>query len=244
MSKLWSSIELDILNKVYPEKGVCKELLEALPSRSSKAINVKASKLGIKVINPWNKLKTTSVYRNEILDYNIDIVGEYLGDKVKVSHKCLKCEHIWEAMPHNILADHGCPLCNKCISWKNNHTDIAYLYIVRVKRICDTQPFLKVGVSSNLSMRRLKDLKYSINKSSTIEVYDILDVYYGIGHDISNLETKIFKYLKELLVEPENWATFNGYTECLKYTSYSAIIDIISKVPNITKNKPIYTLNI
>ena len=42
---------------------------------------------------------------------NIEIIGEYVNNKAKIKCKCKIDGHEWEATPHNLLNDTGCPKC-------------------------------------------------------------------------------------------------------------------------------------
>ena len=49
----------------------------------------------------------------ETINPNIIVLGEYINSKNKIRVKCKKCEHIWKAIPSNLLRNHGCPKCAK-----------------------------------------------------------------------------------------------------------------------------------
>ena len=61
------------------------------------------------------KNKTTEYFINELKEINndIEVVGEYKGNKTKIKCKCKKCGHEWEAIPTNLLKGSGCPKCNE-----------------------------------------------------------------------------------------------------------------------------------
>lgn len=50
MAQLWTTSEVEILKENYPLLGSGRKILELLPGRTSKSINVKASRLGLKVL--------------------------------------------------------------------------------------------------------------------------------------------------------------------------------------------------
>lgn len=58
--------------------------------------------------------KTTEEFKKQIQDINsnIEILGEYQGNKIKISCKCKICSHEWEARPDNLF-HWGCPKCNQ-----------------------------------------------------------------------------------------------------------------------------------
>ena len=62
-----------------------------------------------------SRKKTSEYFKNELKIVNPDVIciGEYYNSKTKIKVKCLKCGHIWEALPSNLLRGSGCPKCNK-----------------------------------------------------------------------------------------------------------------------------------
>ena len=58
--------------------------------------------------------KKQEEFENELhmVNPNIRIIGEYKGLNKKISCMCLKDNHEWEALPSNLLRNHGCPFCN------------------------------------------------------------------------------------------------------------------------------------
>ena len=61
------------------------------------------------------KRKTTSEFIVELsrINSNIEVLGQYQGAYAKVQCRCKKCNHIWMAVPNNILTKRsGCPNCS------------------------------------------------------------------------------------------------------------------------------------
>lgn len=60
------------------------------------------------------KKKTQEQYIKDVFNVNknIEVLGEYINSRVKIQHKCKKCNNVWYASPHDILDLHGCPKCN------------------------------------------------------------------------------------------------------------------------------------
>lgn len=58
--------------------------------------------------------KTTSEFIVELsnINPNIEVLGQYEGAYTPVQCRCIKCKHIWMAVPHNILTKSGCPNCS------------------------------------------------------------------------------------------------------------------------------------
>lgn len=58
--------------------------------------------------------KTHEEYIKQVnaVNPNIEVVGEYINRKTKITHKCKLCDNEWETIPYNILSGQGCPKCN------------------------------------------------------------------------------------------------------------------------------------
>lgn len=52
------------------------------------------------------------IKRLNIINKDITVVSKYQLADIKVECKCNKCGYIWEALPYNLLNNHGCPICN------------------------------------------------------------------------------------------------------------------------------------
>ena len=59
------------------------------------------------------KRKTHDEFINEIKNINpfILVIGTYVNCSTKIEVKCLKCNHIWNAVPNSLIQGHGCPAC-------------------------------------------------------------------------------------------------------------------------------------
>ena len=59
--------------------------------------------------------KTTEYFINELkeVNENIEILGEYKGNKIKTKVRCKIDGYEWEATPNNLLNGYGCPKCNE-----------------------------------------------------------------------------------------------------------------------------------
>ena len=59
------------------------------------------------------KNKTTEYFINELKEVNdnIEILGEYKGNSIKIKCRCKKDGHEWEAIPSSLLSGYGCPKC-------------------------------------------------------------------------------------------------------------------------------------
>lgn len=62
-----------------------------------------------------NNLKKTHkeyVAELELVNQNIEVLGEYVNTNTKILHKCKTCNHEWLVTPHHLLHDRGCPICS------------------------------------------------------------------------------------------------------------------------------------
>ena len=59
------------------------------------------------------KRKTHEEYVKQVAKINpdVEVIGFYTGDNNKIKHKCKIDNHIWDAIPHNILSGKGCSMC-------------------------------------------------------------------------------------------------------------------------------------
>ena len=81
------------------------------------------------------KNKTTEYFKQELKKINsdIEILGEYKGNDVKIKCRCLNDNYIWYTTPSILLSGSGCPKCNiskgeKRIMKFLNNKNIMYIY--------------------------------------------------------------------------------------------------------------------
>lgn len=57
--------------------------------------------------------KTQNTYIKQVNEINkdIEVVGDYIGAKIPIKHKCKICAYEWNSSPDSILHNHGCPKC-------------------------------------------------------------------------------------------------------------------------------------
>ena len=62
-----------------------------------------------------NASKTTEEFKQELkeINNNIEVLGEYIGNKTKVKCKCKIDGYEWEAVPNSLLSGCGCPKCSE-----------------------------------------------------------------------------------------------------------------------------------
>lgn len=148
---------------------------------------------------------------NEIVDKRIEgsdvyRIGDYKGDKVFIEWKCKKCNHIWEAMPNNILRGRKCPKC----TLKQKESRVA----TYLKELCsiDFEKFIpEYRILRNPKTNRFLpfdiyiehgDLKFLIEIHGK-QHYEIVGGYYNSIEE--------FNYRKEIDSFKKNWAIKNNY---------------------------------
>ena len=59
------------------------------------------------------KRKTHEEFINEMKTINpsLLVIGTYVNCSTKIEVKCLKCNHVWKAVPNSLIQGHGCPAC-------------------------------------------------------------------------------------------------------------------------------------
>lgn len=225
MAKAWNTEEISILMEQYLIIGNCKKLGEMLPNRTYNGIQQKAASLKLKVLKPWNKLKTTSTYSSELSARNISVLGTYINSITKILHECNICGTKWEATPGNVVRGTGCPKCARIQdSAADFEKDIkAKLYVLKITLI-DKVEFIKVGITRSISNNRINGIKYEIGLSNIIDIKEIVVLEDKLDY-ILNLESKILR--NKNLVRFTSDLRFSGYTETFKVGELPSIIDIL-----------------
>lgn len=221
----WTEEEISILITNYPKLGTSRDMEDLLPGRSSKGIQVKATRIGLKVSNPWNKLKTTEQYSSEILPQGIIVLEKYINDATKLNHKCISCEHTWESKPNNILNGSGCPICNRGFgsryATENTYPEIAYIYLLKIRT--KEEEFLKVGITTVPTNRRVWQISSEIGED--LVSCDIIKKIQSSGRLITLTEGKILK--DPTLVKHTTNIPFKGRTELFHTSEEDKILDML-----------------
>jgi len=119
--------------------NICGNIWDSLPSN----LVSKSRGHGCKKCFLKNKTKTHKSFINElhIINPNIDILSDYINNKTKIECKCLICNYIWCAEPHNLLLHKNkdsigskCPMCSN----KLKKTNAIFL-----KELENINPFIK-----------------------------------------------------------------------------------------------------
>ena len=83
--------------------------------------------------------KTQKEYIEEAMCKNttVEVVGEYLGDGVKILHRCKMCGNEWSVAPGHILRGCGCPKCGRETA-RHKKTKSHHTYIQEVQELHPT----------------------------------------------------------------------------------------------------------
>ena len=101
-----------------------------------------------------NIKKTTEEFKQEIKDINdnIEILGEYINNKIKIKCKCKIDGHEWEMTPNSLLNGQGCPKCgikSRVEKRSKTHKD----FIKEIKKINDDIEILGEYVNSQTKIK-------------------------------------------------------------------------------------------
>ena len=221
MAKKWTDIEDSILKEQYPILGT----KVVLNGRTINSIATRASFLKLKVIN--HKFNTT-IYKEILLDKDIEVLEEYINSKTSISHKCLYCDNIWKTAPINItrIRSSGCPKCNKGYGYdlKLNNPKKASLYILEI--IVGEYNFIKVGVTCRPLNARVNELHSSLKPLGLPKL--------NILYTIDNSFTNILKLEDTLLSLFEHYTfkdfKFSGSTELLNINTKESMLKYLEGI--------------
>lgn len=221
-SKLWSSIEIQLLTELYG-KVPREELEYKLTGRTYSSIKLKASRLKLSNSDNNNRLiNDPTYYPNRLLGTNIKNIEPYRGSKKKIAHQCQVCEYIWSTSPDSIYTGSGCPNCNRKGGKCRNSR--GYLYLLHIKT--DKEEFLKVGITILDNKKRLNQLKTDIRAHRDIVDISILKNVSLSGEDADSLELLILKSFPRYITPYE----FSGYTELIDIVHKDSILEIINEI--------------
>lgn len=87
-----------------------------------------------------NCRKTQDKYLEELKYTNISVLDKYINSSTKIRHQCNKCDHIWEAIPNNILQGSICPICALSKRPRKLHRD--YLADLKHLKVSVLEPYI------------------------------------------------------------------------------------------------------
>lgn len=230
----WTKHEIVILQDKYPVLGANNEILEFLPGRNLKGINIKASRLGLKVLNPWNKKLTTNTYREKLASINstIDVLGEYILSGVAILHKCKLCNIEWLARPDNIMNSKStCPKCATARRAETNTLDLEeVLFTMEVngfKLLSEyTHSKRKIKVE-HISCGYVWETIYNhIQQGSGCP---ICNIGFGYGKNKENIPDNAYIYLFNIVTKTESFLKIGITSLDISHRTYS----LHSNIPGI-----------
>ena len=65
-------------------------------------------------VDPNRKTQEQFINELNIINPDIEVLGQYINANTKIEFRCKKCGHIWCGIPANVLRGSGCP------NWRNH----------------------------------------------------------------------------------------------------------------------------
>ncbi len=152
--------------------------------------------------------RTHEEYLQELTDINATLVPleKYDGQRVKIKHKCLKCENIWETRPEQTLRGQACP---NCAEYGFNRGIPASLYYVKLATKTG-EIYYKIGVTNKTALERLE-------KENHLEITILREIRYNTGKEAEDKEKDIIAKYKEFNVKNIKLLKNGGNTELYDY---------------------------
>lgn len=198
----WTVEELDKLKTNYPTLGKCAELQNLFPHRNLSAICLKASRIGLKVINNIRAGRSNEEYLILLKDTNFEALETYRGSTNPILHRCKICSHEWPTRPQHVLKlGAQCPICDLHTRTNNLEYVDSILDEANILRHSEYQGSLKPLVVEHLSCGYIWETKFSyIQQGSGCPLCNR-----GFGHDFSkeNLPKRAKIYLLKISVGGE-----------------------------------------
>ena len=155
-----------------------------------------------------NIKKTTEEFKQEIKDINenIEILGEYINNKIKIKCKCKIDGYEWEMTPNSLLRGQGCPKCGiKSRVEKRSKTHKEF--IKEIKKINDDIEILGEYVNSQTKIKvRCKKDGHEWKATPN----NLLSGYGCPKCNASKGEKRIAKYLDSRNIEYKSQYKFNN----------------------------------
>ena len=83
----------------------------------------------LKAANSRRRTHDEYIKEVERINSNIEVIGTYTYNNIKIAHKCKICKHMWNAVPNSILQGSGCPKCaeiKRAEYFRKSHEDYVY----------------------------------------------------------------------------------------------------------------------
>ncbi|WWQ70293.1 hypothetical protein mEp013_12 [Escherichia phage mEp013] len=141
---------------------------------------------------------------------NVEVLGEIINCKTKVSCRCKVCDHEWSATPSDLKRGRGCP---KCAKYGFLSYEYGKLYIMVDDLELPTQ--MKIGVSVKDNERRNEILKSAHKAGVRIPDLCIVKTLEGSTENIHKLESTMHKYFSNYKINFP--VKFDGSNEFFYY---------------------------
>lgn len=198
----WTQEEIEILKNMYPKLGKCQELQALFPNRNLNSITLKASRLGIKVLNPKTKGRTNQEYIALLEKTNFICLEEYKGSTIPILHMCVICDHEWKTRPQAVLRTNArCPACDLRFRKVDINTVDSVLANVGIVRISEYTGALSPLVVKHLVCDTTWTTKYAhIQQGSGCGICNK-----GFGYLPTNSVEKAKVYLLDIITSTEHF---------------------------------------
>jgi hypothetical protein len=180
-------------------------------TKSSRCCGCQHKKIRKKAFNKSNPIsKRIERHRKNLAIYGkAELVGEYLGDRIKTKYRCLLHDQIHFAIPSNMGRGRGLPCCKRDIGWDSLEAIIngsfraknqtCLLYIFKLKRFAS---LVKLGIASHIDRR--PDEEYG----------DLVRTWtFNNRVDAALVEISIKQYTISYSVVPDDLFSWAGRTE-------------------------------
>lgn len=189
----WTDEEIIILTDFYPILGKCEELQNKFSNRTLNSIGLKASRLGLKVLNNVRKGRTHEEYVTLLTNTNFEVLEKYKGSTELILHRCKMCDTEWYTRPQHALRVNA--KCPECTSHNKNS-------IEKVDKILDEAGFIRLSdYTGALDKIRLKH-KYCGYEWDTVYSYiqqgsgcPVCNIGFGYIYKNDNMPEKAHLYL-------------------------------------------------
>ena len=108
----WSTEELEILARVYPQLGTSPNITEYFPGRTLNGVLVKARRSGLKNLVSPNKHREDKEYLALLVNTNFKSLEPYINNRTAILHECKVCGHTYSTTPERVLKPGA--ICAEC----------------------------------------------------------------------------------------------------------------------------------
>lgn len=161
------------------------------------------------------------------VNQNVEVIGNIVNDKTKVSCRCKVCGHVWSTTPNDLKNGRGCPKCAKRGFLSHEH---GKLYIM-VDDL-EVPTIMKIGVSVKENERRNKVLKSAHKAGVRIPDLHIVKTWVGPTEKVQELESTMHKAFSNYKINFP--VKFDGSNEFFHYRSevFSMVESTYSDIVN------------